>query len=863
MVRRVKPAGAAGGTPAELRAAKPWRSFAVSYFKAGWCPLPLPPRRKSSPPTGATGKYPVVGKAILDRWLKEYDEKGNIGIRVPDNVIGIDVDAYDKKIGRASLAQLEADLGPLPATWTLTARADGVSGIRFFQVPAGLHWPGEPIADVQIVQHHHRYAVAYPSVHPDTKGIYRWYPPGSELNGRPGVTVDHEIPAVIELVPLGARWVEALTGGRVWKGLATDTDATVSDLFDWIKARPANGLCRTLAREVDRVVEELGVGGAHDRLNAGIYSVVCLASEGHSGVLEGLQALRDAFYDEVCAPGRKGRRSARSAEAEFNRARDGAIRIMMGSIRDGESVLEEECTCAGSSVAWGEKLGIGLRVEDGPDGGGIGRVRAKLGRALPADKYTMDDSGNAEHLLDVVDGSAWYVPAEKSWHFWSDASGCWMPDELGGQIIVAAQLVGKRQRELALDYNERLVSAGSSVAKDVGGELAGRISALSRHAKTSSSYGGLRNMAAIAAAQPRAHKAAEAFDADARLLACCNGTVVLDPDSGVLFRAAARADLCSLTTGTEFVPGARFGAWERYLRRFLPDAAARGWLQRLVGYALEGGNPERVMAFLVGQSSTGKTTFINAIMAALGGYAGPMNLSLFRDNQDEKPRADLVRALGRRVLCASEASAEWFLHGDQIKRLTGGDPIVARLLYSSVYVARVPMFVPFVATNNMPQIHGADKALRRRIVQMRFDSVVAVESEDHRAAAALLSPEGRRGVLAWAVRGWELYRERGIRDMPDSVRAATAKMHAELSDLDVFLGEVYEESNSPSAWVSAPDMYERWRIWVAENDVIDRMSAVKFGREINARGYPAVPRKEGGRVGKTVRMRPGLRLRNS
>jgi P4 family phage/plasmid primase-like protien len=848
--RRIK---TANDSPAELRSRQPWFSFAVLYFQAGWYPLPLPIRKKKSPPSGTTGKYEAPGKELIERWLREYEKRGNIALRVPDNVIGIDVDAYDDKVGRASFAELQADLGPLPPTWTLTARNDGVSGIRFFRVPPGLHWSGEPIPDVQIVQHRHRYAVAYPSIHPDTRAVYRWYPPKAALNGNPPVTVEHELPKIADLPDLPVEWIDALSGGRVWHKLEADENATRQDLLDWLKARPSGEMCRLMAKETQRAIDEIAVGGAHDALNSRMYSIVSLASEGHVGVRRALKLIREAFYVEVMQPGRKGRRSEREASAEFNRTRDGAVRVMMASLESRESTLEAECACAESSFTWGEKLGVQVQEDESPSL----RRRGKLGRAKSPDKYPMDDSGNAEHLLDILDGAAHYIPGQKAWTFWSPKDGCWQLDLAGGRIVQAAQLVGRRQRELAEEYNERLLARGSSVKDDVGGDLAGRIAALQKQAKVSSSFSGLINMSRVAQAQTRAEKTPEQFDADTRLVACPNGTLVLDLKEGVSFRDADRNDFCSQTTGTIYNPKARAPEWEAYLKRFLPDAEVRSWVQQLMGYCLTGGNPERIMVFLVGLTSTGKSTFINSLTTALGEYAGTMNLSLFRDNQDEKPRADLVNGLTKRMLTASEASAEWYLHGDQIKRLTGNDPIKARLLYSNMFVERIPSFVPIVATNTMPQIHGADLALRRRLVQVPFNVMIAQADEDHALSAALrTSAACRSAVLAWAVRGWGRYRVSGLGKKPDAVVRATQMMHAELSELDVFLNETVVEN--PRGWVKAEDLWERWLLYMDDNRVKGDWSANKFGRELTGRGYG---RELKSIKGDKVRVRTGISWR--
>ena len=73
---------------------RPYVSAAPAYLKAGDSPVPLPPRKKASPPEGCTGR---TGRKVtaedVNRWLAEHGS-GNIGLRLPPGVIGIDVDAY-------------------------------------------------------------------------------------------------------------------------------------------------------------------------------------------------------------------------------------------------------------------------------------------------------------------------------------------------------------------------------------------------------------------------------------------------------------------------------------------------------------------------------------------------------------------------------------------------------------------------------------------------------------------------------------------------------------------------------------------------------------------------------------------------
>jgi Bifunctional DNA primase/polymerase, N-terminal len=186
----------------DIQSKRPFTLYAERYWEAGWIPLPIPPNRKNSPPKGTTGRYPPPRWADVEGWLhsNEISDRSNIAIRVPDDIIGIDVDAYPGKVGKKLLIELEGRLGDLPPTWVSTSRDDGVSGIRFYRVPAGLHWPREFGKDVQVIQHRHRYSLGYPSINPDSHNQYRWYPPGAPLDG---VSFHNGIPDLRSMTRVG------------------------------------------------------------------------------------------------------------------------------------------------------------------------------------------------------------------------------------------------------------------------------------------------------------------------------------------------------------------------------------------------------------------------------------------------------------------------------------------------------------------------------------------------------------------------------------------------------------------------------------------------------------------------------------
>ena len=167
----------------------------LAYRLGGWSGvLPLPPQRKFSPPAGWTGREGRnPDDSQIEQWMSQVPD-GNIALRLPPDVVGIDVDAYGNKPGRETLAALEENLGPLPPTWISTSREDGVSGIRLFRCQSDIEFPGGG-PGIDIIQHHHRYTVVAPSVHPEGR-IYHWITPdGQRATAFPSVDDLPELPA--------------------------------------------------------------------------------------------------------------------------------------------------------------------------------------------------------------------------------------------------------------------------------------------------------------------------------------------------------------------------------------------------------------------------------------------------------------------------------------------------------------------------------------------------------------------------------------------------------------------------------------------------------------------------------------------
>ena len=280
------------------------------YWQAGWRGiLLLAPDTKHPPPKGCTGhdgtdpSYPD-----MCTWAEETPG-GNLALRLSDDVVGIDVDAYGTKTGATTLAEAETRWGRLPATFRSSSRDDGISGIKLFRIPAGvqlcgqIEFPELGCGDIEIVQHHHRYAMCWPSIHPEGRQ-YRWI---AEIDDS---AVDY-VPAPTDLADLPERWLAAL---RIESHNSADLADETCDVKATLTAgRPS----QKVSWRLGEALADLAEGRSrHDTILGHVLALMRYGKDGEPGVKLALTTLHAAYVTAV-GPDRAGGRD--EAAGEFNR----------------------------------------------------------------------------------------------------------------------------------------------------------------------------------------------------------------------------------------------------------------------------------------------------------------------------------------------------------------------------------------------------------------------------------------------------------------------------------------------------------------------------------------------------------------
>lgn len=322
------------------------------YREAGWRGvLPLPPARKFPPPKGFTGHdgaWPTDEK--IAEWVDNKPADANLMLRINYGLVGIDVDAYDDKTGERTLKEAESRWGPLPLTFRNSARSeDQVSGHRLFRVPESvlfggvISFPDLGIGDIEIIQPHHRFIVAWPSIHPKNSKMYRWY----DTNG--ALMPEGQVPGVDELPDLPVEWIEALSRDAVremvFDGSSSDKTSARraqinEDMYErLIEMQDDSVPDAVVGRRVDRAVAELtgGTGSRYDTTRDHVAGLMRLRAMGYIGVPRALNRLFKVYVDVVSES-----RPQLVAEAEFLRFTEGAAALVAATPPEGSEQAEDE-----------------------------------------------------------------------------------------------------------------------------------------------------------------------------------------------------------------------------------------------------------------------------------------------------------------------------------------------------------------------------------------------------------------------------------------------------------------------------------------------------------------------------------------
>ena len=425
---------------------------------------------------------------------------------------------------------------------------------------------------------------------------------------------------------------------------------------------------------------------------------------------------------------------------------------------------------------------------------------------LASRRTNLTDVGNAQRLIARHGHDLHYIHPWNRWMVWDGRR--WIED----QTADAESRLKETLRALTADLSEI--------------EDTKQRKAMLRHLLESERASRMQGALSLARSEPGIPLLPADLDPDPLLLNLRNCTYDLATEAP---RSHKRDDLITKLAPVDHDEDATCPRWQLFLQRILPDPELRAFVARLVGYSLTGETGEQILPILYGSGANGKSTFNETIKNLLGDYAQVAPSSTFLDSRDSIPN-DVARLRGTRFVIASETSEGKRLNEALVKRLTGGDTIVARFLRAEYFEFK-PTFKAWLATNHKPEVRGTDEAIWRRLRLIPF-TVTIPHAEQDKELKEKLAAE-LPGILNWALDGYQDWRANGVQP-PAAVLAATADYRAESDTIGAFILDCCHDE--PEGWIRNGEIYEAYAAW-AKSNAGDPMSPKAFTQRMQEKGY--------------------------
>jgi len=448
------------------------------------------------------------------------------------------------------------------------------------------------------------------------------------------------------------------------------------------------------------------------------------------------------------------------------------------------------------------------------------------------DVYNLTQVGNGKRLRTAHGKITRYCNEEKRWLVFNGKTWVWdhshkLMDSLVKGVVASAQPRG------SLDEKEK--------------------KRFRKFMLRSESIHNLRGAVECAASEIGAEISKGALDTKRYVCNLNNGTLRWDEKTGAMaFNEEYRIeDYATKLMPVDYNPSTPCPLWEKQLAWMFKEYGAEDqadickFLQTYFGLSLIGVVPPAVL-ILWGNGRNGKSTIMSVFAKMMGSqyedgkvlgsaYFQQSNMATWtitRGDTADKPRSDLVRLAGARLICASEMNkgdSQVMLSTALLKEWTGGEEIVERALNSNDRTPFIPQGLLVFLTNHKPNISDDSDAAWARLKLVPCRSKVSEEDVDTDLNSKLLAEKS--GILNWLIQGVANYFQAGKRLItPPAIRDATKEYRGADNPVRSFIEE--QCALETGAKASAVALYRRYCGHFTENEQGEPLKQKPFTEEL-------------------------------
>lgn len=435
--------------------------------------------------------------------------------------------------------------------------------------------------------------------------------------------------------------------------------------------------------------------------------------------------------------------------------------------------------------------------------------------------YALTDTGNAERFFDQYEEKICWVPEWNKWAIWSGTH--WKQDQ------------HLRIKQFAIESIKTIEKEADFV---IDPEYKSAIFKWAAVSQAKTKIDAMLDLAKSYLARP-----AVEFDANQHYLNFRNTTV--DLRNGRMMEHD-RTHYITREAPVDYDPLAECPIFEKVvLDLVMGRKDVYDYLQVSLGYSCTGLTTEDVFFILYGPGRNGKSTVLETVSHVLGAYAKSARAETFFE-QSSIP-SDLAMLTGARFVAAAETESGQKISDSLVKRLTGGDKILARFLYGEWFEFE-PAFKIWLATNHKPTISTQSIAIWERVRLIPCENVIPRADRDPSLRHHLRDIEPA-GIARWLVEGAMRWYDHGLGEPPVDVTEATDEYRREMDIIGDFVSEICFTEGT----VASSDLYKAYQSWARDNGR-PVYGSRRFNSEMKEAGYP-VTKDDGKNVFKGLSLR--------
>jgi P4 family phage/plasmid primase-like protien len=331
-----------------------------------------------------------------------------------------------------------------------------------------------------------------------------------------------------------------------------------------------------------------------------------------------------------------------------------------------------------------------------------------------------------------------------------------------------------------------------------------------------------------------AEKFEEKLDSRCNLIGFENGVYDLDIDE---FRDGRFEDYLSFSTGVNYTrydeTNANVIEMQEFISKIFTLPQMKKYVLTLLSSFLNGNIREEKFHIWTGCGSNGKSKFIELYERSFGDYCVKFPITLLTRKRAESNSAtsELARAKGKRFGALQEPEENEKLNIGLMKELSGGDKIMARLIYKEPIEFK-PQFKMILTCNHLPSVPSDDHGTWRRIRVVEFTSKFCENPDPENPNEFSMDKnlsykfdEWKEHFMSLLIEYHKIYKLEGIEEPAEVLQCTLNYQKSNDIYLDFVTNELeYYELNT----LMINDAYGCFKAWLGDNSQIKNVNKKDF-----------------------------------